>query len=453
MVENQRWAPFRTCASFVALVALAGCAGPDQDIFSDVPTNGGQVGSPTNTVSGAGGLGGMPGGGTSGNPSAPASDDGLPCDVRGITRGSCGTCHGAIPQFGAPFSLATAADLRAHGQDILKRIADDQKPMPPPPNPRLSAEQRSALEQYINAGAPLSTCSDAGPGPSEPGPMQPSTPSDPNVTCYKLTARASKAGDKYKVPMEPDLYQCFNWAPPWGTKKVQLVSTRPLIDNSKVLHHWLLYNTAESVTDGNNSSCVGAHPNASMISGWAPGGDGLETPADVGVVVQPGGFVLELHYNNSISTNELDGSGVELCVTDKLRPKEAAVHWLGTQSLSKQTATGTCVPTNTSDVTILSSTPHMHLQGRHMKTVINRAAGGSEVLIDKPFDFNTQVSYKTPAVIKPGDTLTTTCTYATPTPFGEGTNQEMCYNFVLAYPAGGLAQLFQILRKYDCSGI
>ena len=94
----------------------------------------------------------------------------------------------------------------------------------------------------------------------------------------------------------------------------------------------------------------------------------------------------------------------------------------------------------------------MHLQGRHMTTVINRAGGGTEMLIDEPFDFQTQISYSTPQVVHKGDTLTTTCTYATPTPFGEKTTDEMCYNFVLAYPAGGLAQLFQILRKYDCSG-
>jgi hypothetical protein len=61
--------------------------------------------------------------------------------------------------------------------------------------------------------------------------------------------------------------------------------------------------------------------------------------------------------------------------------------------------------------------------------------------------------YDTPAVIKKGDTLTTTCTFATPTPFGQGTNEEMCYNFVMAYPAGGLAQSLQVLRKYDCAGL
>lgn len=86
-----------------------------------------------------------------------------------------------------------------------------------------------------------------------------------------------------------------------------------------------------------------------------------------------------------------------------------------------------------------------------MKTIINRKAGGTETLIDKAFDFNTQVSYPTPATIYPGDTLTTTCSYATPTPFGEGTNSEMCFNFVTAYPAGALASAFGF-SKNDCTG-
>jgi len=336
---------------------------------------------------------------------------------------------------------------------VLQRIADDQRPMPPPPNARLSAAQRSTLQQYIGAGAPLSTCSDSSPGNSGGAGGSSNASADPSVSCYKITARASAAGEKYPVPTKPDLYECFNWSPPWGDKKVQLVSARPIIDNPQVLHHWLLYNGDAAVQDGTHSDCIGAHPNTAMLAGWAPGGESLETPPDVGVQVASGGFILEIHYNNKAGQAQPDGSGAEVCVTDKPRQNEAAVHWLGTQNLNKQVATGTCVPNNTGNVTILRSTPHMHLQGRHLTTVINRASGGTETLIDEAFDFNTQVSYPTPAVIKPGDTLTTTCTYATPTPFGEGTNQEMCYNFVLAYPAGGLGQLIQLFRKYDCSGL
>jgi hypothetical protein len=273
-----------------------------------------------------------------------------------------------------------------------------------------------------------------------------STPSD--VKCYEIKARASGAANKYAVPTTPDLYQCFDYAAPWGDKKVQVVSYRPLIDNTQVIHHWILYNTASAVTDGSNGAC--SHPGATFITGWAPGGKASEMPPDVGFGVPGVGFTLEVHYNNQVGEGQLDASGVELCVTEKLRPQEAAVHWLGTANLNKLEAVATCTPVNTVPVTILASSPHMHLQGKHMKTVINRKAGGTETLIDQAFDFNTQVSYPTPATIYPGDTLTTTCTYKTPTPFGEGTNEEMCFNFVTAYPAGQMTTLLG-RQTNDCT--
>jgi hypothetical protein len=269
-----------------------------------------------------------------------------------------------------------------------------------------------------------------------------------NVQCYELKARSGGTAAKYTVPTTPDLYHCFNYMPPWGTKTVQVVSARPIIDNAQVIHHWILYNTTGAVTDGTDGAC--SHPGATFITGWAPGGKPMEMPVDVGLRVDGVGFTLETHYNNTRGEGQMDASGVELCVTEQLRPKEAAVHWLGTANLNKLEATGTCTPTNQAPVTIIGSSPHMHLQGRHMKTIITRKGGGTETLIDQAFDFNTQVSYPTPAVINPGDKLATTCTYAAPTPFGEGTNDEMCFNFVTAYPAGQLVNALS-LRKNDCT--
>lgn len=434
-----------------SLVALGACGSVKADPSVGSPSSGGGA-----STAGAAGSGTPPTGSGGATPTAggaSASDDGLPCAVRTLLRDHCSMCHAATPNFGAAFSLVTAADVRTHGPQVLQRIADDQKPMPQPPNPRLTAEQRSVLEQYIGAGAPISTCTETAPVTPVTDPVEmPTQPTDPNVTCYKMTARSSKANDKYVVPTTPDLYHCFNYAPPWGSKKVQLVSARPIIDNSKVLHHWLLYSGDATTEDGSHSDCVGAHPNMSLVAIWTPGAESFEAPPDVGVELASGSFVLETHYNNKIGEGQLDQSGVEVCVTDQPRTNAAAIHWLGTENLNKVEASGTCRPVNTGDVTILRSTPHMHLQGRHLKTVINRASGGAETLVDKPFDFNTQISYSTPAVIHPGDTLTTTCTYATPTAFGQSTNNEMCYNFVLAYPAGALAQSIQLLHKYDCVG-
>jgi hypothetical protein len=386
--------------------------------------------------------------------------------VKAAVDMNCSMCHGSTPKFGAPMSLVSASDFRALAPNstqtvaarVLARVADDARPMPPPPNPRLTDAQRTALKTWIDAGATDAVCNPQDPpvgtvGPAPTASTPPTgTPPPDNATCYTITARASAGGNEFTVPTTPDLYQCFDYRPPWGDKRVQVVSARPIIDNDRVLHHWILYNRSSDVTDGSNAACSGAHPDAAFVSGWAPGSRGLELPDDVGLRTESGGFTLEMHYNNTVGDGELDASGVELCVVEELRPNEAAVHWLGTQNLNKISASGTCTPINQAPVTILSSSPHMHLQGRHMKTVINRKDGSTDTLIDEPFDFNTQISYDTPAVIQPGDTLTTTCTYATPTPFGQKTNEEMCYNFVIAYPAGQLAQRIQILRKYDCTG-
>jgi len=84
----------------------------------------------------------------------------------------------------------------------------------------------------------------------------------------------------------------------------------------------------------------------------------------------------------------------------------------------------------------------MHRRGRHLKTVIHRAQGGQDILIDEPFDFEHQVMYDTPAVVYPGDRLETPCTFEQEggvATFGSGTHNEMCYNFVVAYPHGAMS--------------
>lgn len=420
---------------------------------------GGKTGT-TPVVSGSGGAG------SPSTPSTGTAYSDIPCAVATILKNNCNDCHGETPKFGAPMSLVRAADFlkrtmdgsQTVGEALIKRINDDARPMPPAPKDRLPASDRSTITSWIQGGAKPSACNSVGPGPGPGmgGPTAPDAPDPvgPGIKCYDIKAR-STSGGKYSVPNTPDMYHCFSYAPPWGSQKVHLISWRPLIDNERVIHHWLLYNEASPVTDNTSSDCVGAHPNAQLVAGWAPGGGGNVLPDGVGQDVAGAGFTLETHYNNTGTAPEPDASGVHLCVTTELRKEEAGVHWLGTELIllpAGGQATGICTPKATTPVTILSSIPHMHLQGRHMTTTINRANGTKETLLDKPFDFNTQIGYATPAVIMPGDTLTTTCTYGGPATFGEGTKQEMCYNFVLAYPNGGLSSAISFLRKNGCTG-
>ena len=93
-------------------------------------------------------------------PSPTPAGQGLPCDVVAILQQHCVACHGAVPQRGAPLSLVTPADFQALGNDgatvgsrVLVRVQDSIRPMPPPPNPRLTQAELSTLTTFVRRGA------------------------------------------------------------------------------------------------------------------------------------------------------------------------------------------------------------------------------------------------------------------------------------------------------------
>jgi hypothetical protein len=107
---------------------------------------------------------------------------------------------------------------------------------------------------------------------------------------------------------------------------------------------------------------------------------------------------------------------------------------------------GTCTNNSGKPITIMGYTPHMHLLGVNMKSVVQRAAGGTETAFDHPFLFDHQVNYilkpGSGYVLQPGDKITSTCTFDNTTTaavaFGQSTKAEMCYQFTIAYPYGAL---------------
>src|SRR5258708_7470678 len=104
-----------------------------------------------------------------GGPSPIAAQSGLPCDAAKILGDSCTKCQGDQPSYGAPIGLpsydALAAPAPSDGskkvyQLVGTRIHDDVRPMPQPPNLRLSAADTATIDAWVAKGAPKSqdTC-------------------------------------------------------------------------------------------------------------------------------------------------------------------------------------------------------------------------------------------------------------------------------------------------------
>jgi hypothetical protein len=266
-----------------------------------------------------------------------------------------------------------------------------------------------------------------------------------------IELRASDGAEPFEIPLEDDRYECFYFDAPSDQRLA--LGFKPEIDNESVLHHWLLYAVDDAaLVAGTHESCVGLHPGAALIGGWAPGGQPYGMPPDVGLELPSGDsarFILEIHYNNiARRAGQADSSGVTLCATREPRENIAAVHWLGTENIrlppGETEAGSSCNPNLDQPVRLLSVTPHMHQLGSHARIVIERADGSEEMLLDKPFQFSNQVAYALGGTegieLRPGDSITSTCTWNNTTggltSFGEATSDEMCYMFLTAYPGG-----------------
>jgi hypothetical protein len=407
----------------------------------------------------------------------------LPCDVQTILKERCNNCHGTVRDFAAPMSMVTHADLMAPApltpkskvyEELALRIRDEGSPMPP--DGMLSEQEIRTLESWVEAGAKARASGDKCAAVDEPAPPKDAGP-PPEEDPYKdlkgpedceqtFDFRAHDPSDKTKDFTVPagstlagtaDRYICFYFKPPWPGESQGLWFASMLDQpNTPILHHWLLYGTDAAVhADGAVAPCSAAEPGAYLLAGWAPGAADVTMPQDVGLSMPTGptaGLILEVHYYNDTGKEVQDKTGMRLC-TAKANTREhtAAVHFTGTEGICVPPGrkgfevSGACNPKRgQGDIHILSVWPHMHKLGTHMKVTINRQNGTKELLHDKAFSFNKQIQYdKGDIILKPGDTMTTTCTYdndnTTPVTFGEKTSDEMCFGFITAWPAGALA--------------
>jgi hypothetical protein len=381
--------------------------------------------------------------------------DGIPCAVEDVLRAHCTSCHASPPQFGAPMPLTSHASFTAASKtdpgrkvhELVKERLHHDDPalrMPPASQSALSADELAVLDAWLDAGALASdeACVPDGDGdaPIDDGDGDEIDRED--LECFPLLAHAQgDAKQPYPVGSARDAYVNFSFEAPWDGAGYGIV-LNPLIDNTQVIHHWLLFQQNGGVVDGAITDSNGTHPSGELVYVWTPGGGPMDyrDHGDVGFEFPAGaGFDLEIHYNSD-DASAVDASGVEVCVQKKKPQNLAAVSWLGRDwfvYVNQQTSV--CNPRDDGPIHVLAVSPHMHLQGKHMKGVINRANGATEVIHDAPFSFHDQAWYPKDLMIMPGDTITTTCTWNGFVSFGTDTAEEMCYLFTVAYPKGALS--------------
>jgi hypothetical protein len=457
-----------SCASLL-LFGFAACSDGSGDGGSPGVAGRSSGGSGTAGGPGAAGAGTGQGGseGTSGPGAGGGTSVGLPCDVDQVLVSKCQGCHAATPIFGAPMPLVTYADTQgpAHSnpsvpvwQMMHTRVHSTSSPMPPNGQTALSGGELASLDAWFSAGAPSdhAACRGSGTGSDGGGSLTdnigpqylPCTPS------HVMTAHANgSSAAKFPVPNPTsDSYVCFNFKSPFAAGE-QATAFAPILDDTRVIHHWILYGTNSQLTDGSiTTNCQSATLTDTMVTGWAPGGQNMVMDPDVGLVLDYQYFQLQVHYNNALYADGADASGVAFCTTNTPRENAAGIVTLGSMLFS--------IPANANDfavnsscsnlagdgktpMTVIGTSPHMHLLGTGFRTQHMRGSTDMGDLSNVPlgtwsFDAQKHYTISPRRQVMPGDVLKTTCYYDNPTSsavnFGTRTKDEMCFDFITVYP-------------------
>jgi hypothetical protein len=355
-----------------------------------------------------------------------------------IVDSYCTTCHAQDPQFGAPFPLLDYDALLSGepGERKVDLMAEQlmARTMPPPSNPQLPHTDLDTLVEWATCGQQHP---DHSIGLEASAPVWQAPPDPPAGTeSFDVTA------DEFEIGVDTlDHYQCFVVDAPVDVDRF-MKRFEPVVDDGRVVHHLLVSIDRDSTETRDSYRCTGFPSGDGYVYVWAPGQGPIEFE-EGGLRIGPGDkFVLQIHYNNGAGAEDVrDSSGFRV-YHDAPEGTEFGLASIGPYSIyvpanAPGRAESTCEVKR--DVFIRASWPHMHEIGSTLKTSILRADGTEETLIDLTgWSFEAQIIYDTPTTVYPGDRLRTTCNYDNPydfaVMFGEGTQDEMCFNFMYISP-------------------
>jgi hypothetical protein len=266
------------------------------------------------------------------------------------------------------------------------------------------------------------------------------------------------AGD-WSLPSGSEGYQCV-----YATveRDLYIKAFRPLIPIGT--HHTVLtVYQGSSPTDGIHPCSAGTN-GENMIYGSGVGSPDFVFPAGVGLHLPAGTrLLLNLHLYNASDDPITGSSGTLFLEASPGEIEHEAELVLAGPTFTLTVPTGITTQSGNCQISNITSTPiqvfalsqHMHKLGRRLRSTVTRG-GETFELQDAMYDFEHQTfQYVEPHIeLRPGDVLTTYCTYEN-TPetnppsgatvrFGDSSDDEMCFTDLVYYPAQG--------ANFICSG-
>jgi copper type II ascorbate-dependent monooxygenase-like protein len=363
-------------------------------------------------------------------------------DIAPIAGTRCTSCHqpGGI----APFSMIEYASAKQWSPLIAQYTS--KKLMPPwlpsqdchhfrdQATRTLTDAEIATIQAWATAGAP-----EGKPGVTASVPVR----LDLGTPSITLTSPTYTPAGTTEHPT--DDYRCFKIDPGLTTGH-DVVGFRVRPGNPTVVHHVILFavdpTLAALVTD--SYPCFGGPgipgltlqqlaTRVTVVGAWAPGTGATAFPSDTGVAIAPGTIVIaQIHYN-LLAGQGPDSSSFDLYYANAPVAQQAIIKGIpnfGFQ-IPPQTSPYTSSHTMTSPVgaIVYGVFPHMHLLGQEIRLDVD-----GQCAADVPaWNFSWQGFYfydDRTVVVKPGSSLTVTCTWNNPTDrtvtWGEGTTDEMC---------------------------
>ncbi|KAK7506928.1 hypothetical protein BaRGS_00001779, partial [Batillaria attramentaria] len=264
------------------------------------------------------------------------------------------------------------------------------------------------------------------------------------------------------VPAKETTYMCmmFEINDTLKEQDYHVIANTPIINNSYVMHHMLLYGCRDDSpmygpVECNMGSCQ------DLIGGWALGITGNCLHENAGVRIGKTGFkrmLIQYHWNNPAERTDFeDSSGLTLHYTPNVRPNDMAMLMTGQDhivipprsldTVITSDCTNTCTRNKlTGDIYVTTAADHMHYLGKSMSIEHYRDGKFLRYFTNEHvYNYDTPkfFDFEDPVLVKPGDMIRTTCHFASPdkptTTFqGDGTSDEMCLGFLSFYPANNI---------------